>query len=33
MCLSIECENHKFARGQTISGNCGAHIIGWQRYW
>ena len=26
-------ENHKFVRGQTISGNCGTHIIGWPRYW
>ena len=24
-------ENHKFARGQAISGNCGTHIIGWPR--
>jgi hypothetical protein len=26
--LSIECE---FTRGQTISGNCATHIIGWPR--
>jgi hypothetical protein len=33
MFLSIECqfENHKFARGQTISGNCDTNIIGWPR--
>ena len=36
MLLSIECDfikNRSTVQGQTITGNCCTHVIGWTRWW